>query len=122
MSEVTLSGGMTNNPRLQLRHPGVHFLKGYFWLVVKHENKTKQKPTTTTKNGGQKTCFAVNSLISKLQNSPYFCVNSSTHEQSTKAENGERDWGDMSSVVWSVSLCRESLMMCLLLACPYQIL
>ena len=34
-----------------------------------------------------------------MQNSPYFRVNSSTHEQSNKsleneAENGERDWGD----------------------------
>ena len=48
VSEVTLSGGMKNNPRLlailQPRHPGVHFLKGYYWLVFKHENKT-----TTTK-------------------------------------------------------------------------
>ena len=53
VSKVTLSCGMKNNPRLlailQPCHPGVHFLKGCYWLVFKHENKTKQKTKTTKK-------------------------------------------------------------------------
>ena len=32
--------------------------------------------------------------IGRLQNSPYFCVNSTTHEQSNRSWNGERDWGE----------------------------
>ena len=33
--------------------------------------------------------------IDRLQNSPYFCVNSTTHYSQTEAENGERDWGEV---------------------------
>ena len=89
VSKVTLSGGIKNNPRLlailQPCHPGVYFLKGYYWLVFKHENKTKQKTTTKKKMASKRRVLAVNSLISRLQSSPYFCVNSSTHEQSNKS-------------------------------------
>ena len=51
---------------------------------------------------GKRRVLAVNSLISRLQSSPYFCVNSSTHEQSikqklkTEIETGETQRGMVS--------------------------